>query len=178
MRAGGREDGVVDEVIPSSERVRRAMRAQRTRDTRPETTLRRALHRRGLRYRVHQRPLPDLRRTVDVVFRPARVAVEVRGCFWHACEAHGTWPKANADWWARKLEGNRRRDEALAAALAEASWELVVVWEHDDPESAADLIALTVANRRPVHTSFRSQPPSRTAAHTENACGGLTEVSD
>ena len=60
-RADGREDGVVDEVIESSERVRRAMRTQRTRDTRTEMTPCRALHRRGLRYRVHQRR-PGLRR--------------------------------------------------------------------------------------------------------------------
>jgi DNA mismatch endonuclease (patch repair protein) len=135
-------------VVASSERVRKAMRGQRTRDTLPEILLRRAMHRRGLRYRLHQRPVPTLRRTVDVVFRPARIAVEVRGCFWHACEIHGTWPKANADWWTRKLTGNRQRDDQLGDALRAVGWELIVVWEHDDPEAAAEQIARRVAERR------------------------------
>lgn len=146
------------ELVASSERVRRAMQAQRTRDTKPETLLRQALYRRGLRYRLHQRPLPGLRRTVDVIFGPAQVAVEVRGCFWHACEVHGTWPKANGDWWSSKLLSNRRRDEELAAALAQAGWVLVVVWEHDDPERAADVIVRIVAERR-----GRGGAPSSTA---------------
>jgi len=126
------------------------MRAQRTRDTGPETLLRSALYRRGLRYRVHQRPLPGLRRTVDLVFRPAKVAVEVRGCFWHACERHATWPKANGEWWSQKLLANRRRDQELAAALDAAGWVLVVVWEHDDPEVASQMIAEVVSSRRAV----------------------------
>jgi DNA mismatch endonuclease (patch repair protein) len=95
-----------------------------------------------------------------VIFRPAQVAVEVRGCFWHACEAHGTWPKANGDWWSRKLLANRRRDEELAAALNQAGWALVVVWEHDDPERAADVIVDIVADRR----GRRGAPPSIRAA--------------
>ncbi len=138
----------MNEVAASSERVRDAMRRQRSRDTLPEILLRQALHRRGVRYRLHQRPIPRLRRTVDVVFRPARVAVEVRGCFWHACEIHGTWPKANGDWWTRKLTGNRDRDEQLGEALRAEGWELIVVWEHDDPEAAAEVIARRVAERR------------------------------
>jgi len=89
-----------------------------------------------------------LRRTVDIVFRPSRVAVEVRGCFWHACEFHGTWPKANADWWLRKLAGNRDRDIELGEVLRAAGWDLVVVWEHDDTEAAADAISHLVTERR------------------------------
>ena len=53
------------------------------RDTAPELALRRVLHRRGLRYRVHRRPLPDLARQADIVFPGAKVAVFVDGCFWH-----------------------------------------------------------------------------------------------
>lgn len=149
----------MNEVIASSERVRSAMRGQRTRDTRPEILLRRALHRRGLRYRLHQRPVGTLRRTVDVVFGPARVAVEVRGCFWHACEAHGTWPKANADWWLRKLSRNRQRDLELNEVLRTAGWELIVFWEHDDPEMAADAIAARVTARRGGHTEYSWPSP-------------------
>src|SRR4051812_35470940 len=80
------------------------MQRQRRSDTAPELALRSELHRRGLRYRIHVRPLLDLRRKCDIVFRPAKVAVEVRGCFWHGCPEHGTMPKANSDWWRDKLE--------------------------------------------------------------------------
>jgi DNA mismatch endonuclease (patch repair protein) len=125
---------------------------QRREGTTPELALRRALHRRGLRYRVHQRLLPSSRRTVDVVFSRARVVVEVRGCFWHSCPEHGTRPKANADWWAEKLAANRERDADTAARLTAAGWELIVVWEHEDTEAAANRIAGIVRERRSRRT--------------------------
>lgn len=124
------------------------MQLQRTRDTAPEIALRKALHRLGLRFRVQQRPLQSLRRTVDIVFRPAKVAVEVRGCFWHACPQHGSRPKSNASWWDAKLSRNQQRDRETAAYLEAAGWVLVVVWEHDDPEAAAERVAEIVRARR------------------------------
>jgi DNA mismatch endonuclease (patch repair protein) len=132
---------------PSSEAARLRMVRQRREGTTPELTLRRALHRRGLRYRVHRRPLPSLRRTVDVVFAGAHVAVDVRGCFWHSCPTHGTKPRANANWWADKLAANRDRDANTEAQLAAAGWELIVVWEHENIEVAADRIACVVRER-------------------------------
>ena len=68
----------------SSPATRKSMQANRSRDTMPELALRKALHAMGLRYRVCARPIPELRRSVDVVFRPVRVAVEMRGCFWQS----------------------------------------------------------------------------------------------
>ena len=67
----------------SDEATRNKMLANRSRDTKPELLVRSLLHRIGLRYRVNQRPLPELRRTADIVFRKARVAVFIDGCFWH-----------------------------------------------------------------------------------------------
>lgn len=125
------------------------MQLQRERDTQPEVALRRALHARGLRYRVQGRPIPGIRRTIDIVFGPSRVAVEVRGCFWHACPAHATYPKANAEWWAEKLERNRYRDAETELCLSEAGWHLEVVWEHEDAEEAADRVERVVRRRRP-----------------------------
>src|SRR4051794_2033798 len=70
----------------SSPGVRSRMRLQRSRDTSPEMALRRILHSRGLRYRVDATlPLRGVRRRADIVFRRARVAVFVDGCFWHGC---------------------------------------------------------------------------------------------
>ncbi|MEU2612152.1 very short patch repair endonuclease [Micromonospora sp. NPDC007271] len=134
--------------VPSSAGRRRAMQLQRSRDTVPEIALRKSLHRLGLRFRLHQRPLEGLRRTVDIVFRPAKVAVEVRGCFWHVCPEHGARPKSNAAWWDAKLSRNEQRDRETARSLEAAGWRLVVVWEHEDTAAAAERVAEIVRLRR------------------------------
>jgi DNA mismatch endonuclease (patch repair protein) len=124
------------------------MQANRGRDTGPELALRRKLHAAGLRYRVCARPLSDKRRTVDIVFGPSKVAVEVRGCFWHGCHQHHRPAKKNADFWADKIASNIERDKSKDAALAEAGWLVIVVWEHDDVQAAANRIAKAVKGRR------------------------------
>ncbi|OBK97763.1 very short patch repair endonuclease [Mycobacterium asiaticum] len=125
------------------------MRANRGRDTRPELALRRALHAVGLRYRVNTRPIPDSRMTVDVVFPKARVAVEVRGCFWHGCPQHHRPSQRNAEFWATKIAGNVERDGRKHAALEANGWAVVIVWEHDDIAEAVERVAAAVRDRRP-----------------------------
>lgn len=124
------------------------MQAVGKRDTPPERALRSALHRRGLRYRVDKAPIAGLRRRADIVFGPARVAVFVDGCFWHGCPDHVTWPKANADWWKRKIARNRERDADTNRRLAEAGWSVVRVWEHEDTEEAAERVVQTLESAR------------------------------
>ncbi len=123
------------------------MSAQATRDTDAELALRRVLHSRGLRYRVNRRPEPNLRRSADIVFTRAKVAVFVDGCFWHACPEHGTVPKANGQWWSAKLSANAARDRDTDAALAVAGWSVVRCWEHDDPGLVADRVEQLVRGR-------------------------------
>ncbi|GAA0234459.1 very short patch repair endonuclease [Saccharothrix mutabilis subsp. mutabilis] len=124
------------------------MQANKSRDTKPEVGLRKALHALGLRYRVCARPLPEVRRTVDVLFRPAKVAVELRGCFWHGCPEHYRAPKANDQYWSEKVRRNVARDEETERVLAAAGWVLEVVWEHEDLQKAALRVAATVTERR------------------------------
>lgn len=119
-----------------------------TRDTPAELALRRVLHSMGLRYRVDVRADPTLRRRADIVFSRAKVAVFVDGCFWHACPDHGSSPKANAVWWEKKLQTNVARDRDTDERLRSAGWEVVRVWEHEDPVAAANAIAAVVAGRR------------------------------
>ncbi|WP_340688557.1 very short patch repair endonuclease [Amycolatopsis coloradensis] len=126
------------------------MSKQRSRDTSAEMSLRRELHRIGLRYRIHQRPLRGIRREADVVFGPAKVAVFVDGCFWHGCPDHATWPKRNRDFWRTKIEKNRSRDLETDRLLSEAGWLSVRVWEHEDAADAAGRIHEVIATRRPV----------------------------
>ncbi|MDG9674969.1 very short patch repair endonuclease [Micromonospora sp. DH14] len=139
---------MADSSWASTPAVRRSMQSNRSRDTKPELLLRRALHARGFRYRVCTKPLPDLRMKADIVFRPSRVAVEVRGCFWHGCPEHHRKPSANSAYWAAKVTRNVARDERNSRALAEAGWLLIVVWEHDDVAEAVGIVANAVRRRR------------------------------
>jgi DNA mismatch endonuclease, patch repair protein len=118
------------------------------RDTKPEITLRRLLHDRGLRYRVDRAVLAGVRRRGDVVFGPTKVIVFVDGCFWHGCPDHATWPTHNAEFWREKIETNRLRDRDTDERLADAGWEVVRIWEHEDMPAAADRLEKIVRDRR------------------------------
>lgn len=146
-------DMVTNEILPmgstaSSVAAREVMRANRSRDTRPERLLRSLLHAHGLRYRVNARPLPELRRTADVVFRKARVAVFVDGCYWHGCPEHYRPAKRRSDFWRDKIEGNRARDADTNQRLREQGWTVIRVWEHEDPAEACERITHLIGGRR------------------------------
>lgn len=119
----------VVESWASSPGVRACMQSNKGRDTKPEVALRSAVHALGLRYRVGVRPLMQVRRTADLVFMKAKVAVFLDGCFWHGCPEHHTVAVTNARFWADKVEANRTRDRDTDRRLAEAGWLSVRVWE-------------------------------------------------
>ncbi|RFU42342.1 very short patch repair endonuclease [Actinomadura logoneensis] len=123
------------------------MQSNKGRDTRPELALRRAVHALGMRYRVSARPLPGVRRTADLLFTRAHVAVFLDGCFWHGCPEHHTKSATNADYWAEKVRRNRERDAETDRLLAEAGWKVIRVWEHEDPVQAAQHVAQVVRAR-------------------------------
>ncbi|MEU5690320.1 very short patch repair endonuclease [Actinosynnema sp. NPDC020468] len=134
--------------LETTDAVRARMSRQKSRDTAIEVALRRELHRLGLRYRVHRRPVRAVRREADVVFGPAKVAVFVDGCFWHGCPEHGTWPKRNGEFWRTKIETNVARDANTDQVLADAGWLAVRVWEHEDATTAATRVHAAVVERR------------------------------
>ena len=123
------------------------MQSNKSRDTKPELALRSAVHRLGLRYRVSAKPLAELRRTADLVFPRAKVAVFLDGCFWHGCPEHHTVASANATFWADKVEGNRVRDRDTDGRLAAAGWVSVRIWEHEDPQLGARKVEEVVRAR-------------------------------
>ena len=135
-------------VGASSEGVRRSMQSNKSRDTKPELALRRAVHALGLRYRVSYRPLRGVRRTADLAFTKAKVAVFLDGCFWHGCPEHHVKARTNAEYWAEKVERNRLRDAETNRLLTEAGWLVIRVWEHEDLVQAAEEIAEIVRSRR------------------------------
>ncbi|MBA8815683.1 DNA (cytosine-5)-methyltransferase 1 [Microbacterium halimionae] len=132
----------------TSASVRKRMQANRPKNTTPERKLRRALADRGMRYRLQARPEQDMRWRSDIIFRGAKVVVDVRGCFWHVCPIHQTRPKANAERWAEKLERNRLRDLRMESELMARGWMVITVWEHDDAVVAAVEIETAVRARR------------------------------
>ncbi len=84
----------------------------------------------------------------DIVFTRRRIAVFVDGCFWHSCPEHGKEPRSNVTYWAPKLARNRDRDRSVDRALAENSWVSIRIWEHEDPNTAADRVRAAVLTQR------------------------------
>ena len=97
-------------------------------DTKPEMLLRRALHARGLRYRLHDRKLPG---TPDLVFRRFRAVCFVHGCFWHRHEdcPYATNPATRPDFWQAKFRRNVERDRQAREDLLDSGWRVAIVWE-------------------------------------------------
>ena len=134
----------------TSPRVRNRMQQQPSWNTKPELRLRKELHARGLRFRIHRRLLPGSRRTTDIAFGPSRVAVYVDGCFWHGCPEHYRPPSENPGYWHPKIANNRRRDHETDEALGSLGWLVIRAWEHDDFDAIADRVELAVLKRRPT----------------------------
>lgn len=97
-------------------------------DTKPEMLVRRALHRRGFRFRLHAKNLPG---RPDLVFPKYRAVVFVHGCFWHRHEGcrFATVPSTRADFWKKKFEANVARDQKVIAGIRAKGWRTAVVWE-------------------------------------------------
>lgn len=113
----------------------RTMRAVKRRDTSPELIVRRACFALGARYRLDDARFPG---RPDLVFPGRRKAIFVHGCFWHGhgCARGARPPKANAEYWARKIEGNRGRDLRACEALSALGFSVLVVWECETRDRA------------------------------------------
>ncbi|XJC81174.1 very short patch repair endonuclease (plasmid) [Delftia tsuruhatensis] len=106
----------------------RMMAGIRSKNTRPEVRLRRFLHGRGFRYRLHARNLPG---SPDIVLSKYRVVIFVHGCFWHqhsGCK-YATMPHTNKEKWQKKFADNAVRDQRNMDDLIAAGWRPIVVWE-------------------------------------------------
>jgi DNA mismatch endonuclease (patch repair protein) len=124
----------------SSAQVLKRMKSTRRRDTPGELALRSILHSMGFRYRIDL-TIPGTRRRPDILFKKARLAVYVDGCFWHGCPVHGSWPKLNGAWWREKIEANKARDRDTILELTAAGWKVLRFWEHTSPALAARRVA-------------------------------------
>ena len=96
-------------------------------NTKPELVLRSGLHRRGFRYRLHERKLPG---KPDLVFPGRKAIIFVNGCFWHGHDCHlFRWPQSREAFWKNKITGNMQRDSISRAKLVEQGWRVCRVWE-------------------------------------------------
>lgn len=127
------------------------------RNTTPEVALRSALHRAGLRFRLHAKELPG---RPDIVLRGPRIAIFVHGCFWHrhANCRFTTMPATNAEFWRAKFERNVDRDAENVRALHAAGWAVFVAWECEIRRSI-DAVATEII--RAVRKAPAAQSDSR-----------------
>lgn len=120
------------------------MAAIRSKNTKPELALRKALWLKGYRYRIHYGE-----EKIDISFPKKKIAIFVDGCFWHACPIHSHYPKTNKNYWSAKLKRNVERDKAKAAKLSSDGWIVIRVWEHE--LSTKDSIDAVIVNFESVH---------------------------
>jgi DNA mismatch endonuclease (patch repair protein) len=115
-----------DNLTP--EQRRKTMSRVKSRDTGPEMKVRRLAHSLGFRFRLHREDLPG---KPDLVFPRLNKLIFVHGCFWHGhdgCEASAR-PASNTDYWNKKLDRNKKRDQVNIEKLIAAGWDVLVIWE-------------------------------------------------
>ena len=130
----------------SIEERSRLMSRIRGKDTKPEMLVRRGLHHRGFRFRLHDQNLPG---RPDLILPRHHAAIFVHGCFWHGHDCPlFRWPRTLEEFWREKIEGNRERDRRARERLQSAGWRVLTIWEcafrgksYADCDGALDWIA-------------------------------------
>ena len=113
--------------VVSSETRSRMMANIKAKDTKPELVIRKILHARGYRYRLHGQKLPG---KPDIVLPKYRAVIFVNGCFWHGHNCHlFKWPKSRVDFWKEKISGNKNRYLKNHLELNIQGWRQLTVWE-------------------------------------------------
>ena len=116
----------VGDIVDQATRSR-MMSGIRGKDTRPEIEVRKALHAKGFRYRLHARDVPG---KPDATFPRYRAALFVNGCFWHGHDCHlFRLPGTRTEFWQEKIARNQKRDEIVRAQLREKGWRSITIWE-------------------------------------------------
>lgn len=110
-----------------NEKKRSAIMAKiKSKDTKPELIVRRYLYSRGYRYRKNYKLLPG---TPDIVMKKYKVVIFIHGCFWHGHNIDGHIPHSNQEYWKKKIERNKIRDNENKALLLKKGWNVIIIWE-------------------------------------------------
>ncbi|MFF0313813.1 very short patch repair endonuclease [Micromonospora sp. NPDC005252] len=127
------------------------MKANRSRDTKPELRIRRALFAQGLRYRVGLRVAMKGGSTrPDIIFTRKRVAVFVDGCYWHGCPHHCRMPSDPTGYWHQKIARNQIRDSLVTRSLETEGWSVIRIWEHTSIDDAVSIIRVALSKQQPT----------------------------
>lgn len=112
----------------SKEQRHQNMSHIRAKNTRPEMIVRKYLFSKGIRYRLYDRNLPG---HPDLIIKKYHTVIFVNGCFWHqhpGCK-FASIPKSNQDYWLKKLENNKKRDQANFDKYRSLKWNVIIIWE-------------------------------------------------
>ena len=113
--------------VVSPEVRSRMMTGIRSKDTRPELLIRKCLHGRGFRYRLHDKRFPG---KPDIVLPRYRAVILIHGCFWHGHDCHlFKWPSSNEAFWREKITKNIAVDELAVTLLHDQHWRILKIWE-------------------------------------------------
>ncbi|MCY4018956.1 MAG: very short patch repair endonuclease [Chloroflexi bacterium] len=98
-----------------------------SKDTKPELLIRKGLHARGFRYRLHVKDLPG---KPDMVFPRYDSVIQVNGCFWHGHDCpRCRMPSSNTEYWNKKVARNMERDASNRRSLRDQGWRVLTIWE-------------------------------------------------
>jgi DNA mismatch endonuclease (patch repair protein) len=129
-------------------RISRRMRANPPFDTGPEIGIRSQLHRAGFRFFKHRAPWAGAGFRPDIVFKGPKLALFIDGCFWHGCPEHRPLSIHQSDAWRAKVMRTIARDRQQDDELLRRGWEVVRIWEHEDPLSAVARVAAVLERRK------------------------------
>jgi DNA mismatch endonuclease, patch repair protein len=116
----------VPDIVDKATRSR-MMAGIRGKNTKHELAIRKALYRRGFRYRLHSSKIPG---KPDLVFHSRKAVIFVHGCFWHGHECSlFRLPSTRTDFWEKKIDSNRERDRKVSGQLSDLGWRQLVIWE-------------------------------------------------
>ncbi len=130
---------MVDNV--TKERRSYIMSRIRSKNTRPEMIVRKAVHRIGLRFRIHNDNLPG---KPDLVLKKHGLVIFVNGCFWHqhkGCKVAHV-PKSNREFWEKRFRTNVARDKKNIYQLKKDGWEVVIIWECEIPKDINEVMKM------------------------------------
>ena len=116
--------------------VHKSMQGNKRANTKPELLVRERLRKAGLTgYRLQWKAPGH----PDIAWPGKRVAIEVRGCFWHRCpHCNPSTPKKNTEYWEAKFARNTERDAENVRKLEEMGWRVHVIWECQLKKNAID----------------------------------------
>ncbi|WP_460924326.1 very short patch repair endonuclease [Pontibacter brevis] len=141
-------------LLTTAEKISRYMRGNKSKNTKPELILRRALWNAGMRgYRVHWPKAPG---KPDICYPGRRLAIFIHGCFWHRCPyCQLSLPKTNIDFWENKFEKNKTRDNRYQQLYREAGWQRIVIWECQLQKELVGSVTLIQELHRGVPSSWQ-----------------------